>query len=400
MLLSSNLEIISLMPTAKWSRPEILLGYLDEEERVALEPLLGATLYEYLTQEYRRLRSVFLDITKQTIFADGVAKDDPGVAYATVTNALEAAAAHAAGAAAPCPSYPQAQETMPVSPEDMATVKLIRICQQIEFYKMLAHKAGLLGLSFNGGSGFAQVSAEGYDPATKEQMERLVKDAFMSTGRAVDSLLLYLEADAKGDRLFTEKWRDADAFYLHTDLLFSTARELNEYLDIKGERAMYAALVRDIRFCQNTYIKTNIGADLLRAIVAYCNGANETNESNETHESYKELATLLRTALAFYVEARREEVNGRKLARKTSVIDAEQALAAAVDYIADNLEALGPAAESSPIARRKRAEEQQAAREAERQEHHRHRRHDDHHRNRLFTGFPLTGRLVTKEVGD
>ena len=102
-------------------------------------------------------------------------------------------------------------------------------------------------------------------------MDRVVKDAFMSAGRATDALLLFLEADAKGDRLFTDKWSDADAFYLHKDLLFQTARVLNEYLDIKGERMAYVQLVRDIRFCQNTYLRPRVGAKLLKAVVAFAN---------------------------------------------------------------------------------------------------------------------------------
>ena len=71
--------------------------------------------------------------------------------------------------------------------------------------------------------------------------------------------------------MFTEKWQEADAFYLHKDLLFQTARVLNEYLDIRAERMVYVSLVRDIRFCQNTYLKPRIGARLLSAVIRYAN---------------------------------------------------------------------------------------------------------------------------------
>ena len=176
---------------------------------------------------------------------------------------------------------------------------------------MLAHKAGLLTVSFNEGGGMNVVSADGYDPADDKRMERVAKDAYMSAGRAVDTLLLFLEADAKGDRLFTELWKEADAFYLHRDLLFQTARVLNEYLNINGDRMTYVSLVRDIRFCQNTYIKPRIGAKLLKAIVNYANGTenSETDSSSSsasteavafTNGTADELLSPLRTPLGFY----------------------------------------------------------------------------------------------------
>ena len=77
---------------------------------------------------------------------------------------------------------------------------------------MLSHKAGLLTVSFNEGGGMNMVSADGYEPADDKRMERVVKDAFMSAGRAIDSLLLFLESDDKGTRLFTDLWQQADAF--------------------------------------------------------------------------------------------------------------------------------------------------------------------------------------------
>ena len=47
MLITRAHEIISLMPTSRFSRPEQLFGYLEEEER-ALEPLLGNALYRHV----------------------------------------------------------------------------------------------------------------------------------------------------------------------------------------------------------------------------------------------------------------------------------------------------------------------------------------------------------------
>lgn len=433
MLITTQNEIISLMPTARWDRPGQLLGYLEEEERVALEPLLGTELYQHVLEEYDRLRDQYGDITATTIKPTGKAKSDPDVPYADVTERLERIQAGMAHCG--CERWDE-EDMEDVDDGDMMTVRLIRICQQIEFYKMIAHKAGLLTVSFNEGGGMNMVSADGYEPADEKRMERVVKDAWMSAGRAVDSLLLFLEADAKGKKQFTELWQKADAFYLHKDLLFQTARVLNEYLDIKGERMAYVALVRDIRFCQNTYLKPRIGAKLLNAVIRYANfgiestvGAGDTEGSSdagaatgsqltELAEHFEELLGMLRTALAFYVESRRTTITQTtllsgsgtyatagsqkevKLARRDSMTDAQQALAMACEYIEENLDALGQAVVGTPIYNAVRAREEQEAREkacacaaAER-----HRREMcEQSSRRLFTGFPHTHRTPERK---
>lgn len=406
MLITTQNEIISLMPTARWDRPSQLYGYLEEEERIALEPLLGASLFQHLLTQYDTLRQKYIDITATTIRPTGKAKKDPQLAYADVTERLERIQSGY--------RYPMGTEgdrEVEVPKEDLQTIRLIRICQQIEFYKMLSHKAGLLTVSFNEGGGMNTVSAAGYDEADEKAKDRVVKDAYMSAGRAIDSLLLFLEADAKGDKLFTDKWREADAFYLHKDLLFQTARVLNEYLDIKSERMAYIALVRDIRFCQNTYLKPRIGAKLLKAVITYANegGKQATSEQPEDiertiryNDAIAELLTQLRTALAFYVESRRTDLptTKDKLARRDSMTDAQQALAMACEFVESNLNALGEAATHTPIYNNvyeKKAQEEadrkdaQAAAERQRQA-----MCKQQHRN-IFTGFPATHRTPERK---
>lgn len=391
MFIRSENEIISLMPTARWSRPDQIYGYVEEEERVALEPLLGTTLYQHLCNEYERLRKEYGDITSTTIKPTGKAKKDPKVPHADVTERMDRVQA---GLVEPTCTA-QAKEEKDVPKLDQVTVRLLRICQQIVFYKMLSHKAGLLTVSFNEGGGMNQVSAEGYDPADQKKIEHVVKDAYMSAGRAIDSLLLFLEADAKGDKVFTEKWQEADAYYLHKDLLFQTARVLNEYLDIKGERMAYVALVRDIRFCQNTYLKPRIGGKLLKAVVAYANNGAATKEVDA--DVYDELLSMLRTALALYVESRRTELAPvkEKLARRDSMTDAQQAMATACNFIEEHIDALGDAAVDTPIynaIRAREAKEAQDAANAEAAAERQRKAVCEQNRRKLFTGFPATHR--------
>ena len=408
MFIRSENEIISLMPTARWNRPDQLKGYLEEEERVALEPLLGTPLYEFLCREYERLTDIYVDITATTVKPTGKAKEDPGVPYADVTDRLNQVKANLQPCCIPCMS--DDDDTIDVPDRDMATISLLRICQQIEFYRMLSHKAGLLTVSFNEGGGMNMVSADGYEPADEKRMERVVKDAFMSAGRATDSLLLFLEADAKGKRFFTELWQDADAFWLHKDLLFQTARVLNEYLDIKSERMAYVQLVRDIRFCQRTYLMPRIGSKLLRAVMEYANGTLPETRSGDSSSSssgdvppaydgavYDELLDYLRTALAFYVESRRTTLGPKeeKLARRDSMTDAQQAMAMACEYVEDNLDALGDAAKDSPIYKKVKAAEAQAEQDAAHADAARRRQCRaacEQSRKKLFTAFPATHR--------
>lgn len=389
MLITTDNEIKSLMPTSRWDRPQQLFGYLEEEEAVALEPLLGGALYQHVITEYDRLKDKYGDITATTVRPTAKAKQDARLAHADVTERLEQIQQGKYRE-----TYTTAEEGEKDVPDtDMATIRLIRICQQIEFYKMLSHKAGLLSVSFNEGGGMNMVSADGYDPADEKKTERMVKDAWMSAGRAIDSLLLFLEADAKDKRIFAELWKDADAYYLHKDLLFQTARTLNEYLDIKGERMAYVALVRDIRFCQNTYLKPRIGAKLLSAVIAW---SNEGTKAGTT--DFSELCVLLRTALAFYVESRRTELAPvkDKLARRDSMTDAQQAMTEACVYIEENLDALGDAVVGTPIYNnvrvRKEQEERDRACACAAEE--RRRREACQQKNRkLFTAFPATHRM-------
>lgn len=407
MFIKTENEIVSLMPTARWSRPQQLYGYLEEEERVALEPLLGTALYTHLCTECERLRESYTDITPTTISPTGKARKNPAVPYAHVTDRLD----DISNGNLSADESPSSPEDSDVTAEDLQTVRLLRICQQIEFYKMLAHKAGLLTVSFNEGGGMNVVSADGYDPADDKRMERVAKDAYMSAGRAVDTLLLFLEADAKGDRLFTELWKEADAFYLHRDLLFQTARVLNEYLNIGGDRMTYVSLVRDIRFCQNTYIKPRVGVKLLKAIVNYTNGLEQDTTSSSDGETgnqinadaAEELLSMLRTALAFYVDSRRTTLTPTKerLLQRDAMSDAQQAMAMACQYVEDNLSALGDAVIDTPIYNQVKERETQKEIDAKNVEEAKERQAQEAkelHHKKLFTAFPATYHIPTTNI--
>lgn len=372
MLITDQNEIISLMPTAQWNRPSQLLGYLEEEERVALEPLLGSALYHHLCAAYKRLRSELIDITSTTVSPDGEARMGVDLPYADVTERLDALHSNIGFL---IPYTGTIEDRSSISPEDLKTIVLLRYCQQIEFYRMLSHKAGMLTVSFNEGGGMNMASAAGYDAIDDKRLATVVKDAYMSANRSTEALLLFLEDDARSDRQFTDLWSEAASFYLHRDLLFSTARCLNEYVDIGNDRSAYVSLVRDIRYCQRTYLQPRVGLGFLRACVKYANdldgevkregvpdpsaegGGNDASDGEGSSSGsavvnvdvMDETVDLLRTALAFFVEARREEVCGRKLARRDSMLDAQQSISAACNYISSHIGDYGDIIKGSPL---------------------------------------------------
>jgi hypothetical protein len=145
----------------------------------------------------------------------------------------------------------------------------------------------------------------------------------------------------------------------------------------------------------------------LKAAVDFSNGDVSTfrnddissdSSTSRQNEALSELASLLRTALAFFVESRRVELGpkGEKLARRDSMTDAQQAMAMACQFIEDNLDALGDAAVGTPIYNSVRAREAQERRDrecacaaAER----RRREACEQQHKKLFTGFPMTHRM-------
>ena len=193
---------------------------------------------------------------------------------------------------------------------------------------------------------------------------------------------------------------------------------------------VYVSLVRDIRFCQNTYLKPRIGAKLLKAVVEFANhrplptspkwegpssseNATDASPSPLGETEGTELLSLLRTALAFYVESRRTTITQTtllsgsgtyatassqkevKLARRDSMTDAQQAMAMACQFIEENLDALGEAAVGTPIYNSVRAREEQEAKDkacACAAEARRRKEACEQQHRKLFTAFPMTHR--------
>ena len=318
MLLTKHEEIQACLPTSKWDDADSLLGLMEEEEEHVVVPILGRELYDHLVDRYGELVGEYGDISATN--AD--------LARENVTD----------------------------------EIRLIRLCQKVQLYMALANNAGLLAVSFNSGGGLNIASAEYYDKADKESINRFERDAWKKAHRNIDSMLSLLERDAKSKHpMFAELWKKSRYFYLRGDLLFTTAVQMQDYVDIKDSREKFIELIPDIKYCQSVFIETEIGAELMDAFVrtatdssvipsakpSEIEGFTEGEllaKNGEIRGIWFEAMDRLRTSLAHYVMQENE-----KMRKGNSLPNAELSRARALRYISENQEAFMPYIETSPL---------------------------------------------------
>lgn len=311
MLLTTRQEIESYLPTSKWKDAQSLLSFAEEEENNVLQPILGQPLLDYLTERYEDFCSEEGGVTPQEFPTEKV--DD--------------------------------------------TVRLIRMCQKVILYMALANNSGLLTVSFNPGGGLNMMSAENYETADKESVQRFERDAFKKAHRNVDSILTLLERDARKSKpIFADKWRNSRYYYLQSHLLITTAMQMQEYLDIKGSREKYIELVPDLKYAQNTYIAPRVGDELMKAFIASLTSndvvpiiSEEQDDAASLHNSeikahWKEAVIRLCFALAGYAEHRNV-----KMRRDDSLSEADMSMARALGFIQSHQDSFMPYIKSSPL---------------------------------------------------
>lgn len=312
MILTETQEIASYLPTSKWRDAQSLLSYTEEEESNVLLPVLGQELLDWLNEQYGHLVAEQGGVTSQMFPVEKV--DD--------------------------------------------TVRLIRICQKVVLYMALANNSGLLTVSFNPGGGLNMVSADNFENADKETIARFERDAYKKAHRNIDAMLTLLERDArKEEPVFAGMWKKSRYYYLQSNLLITTAMQMQDYLDIKGSREKYIELVPDLKYCQSTYLTPQVGDELMKAFIASAtnpdivptaskgNGGEEYLRMNEEiQEHWKEALDKLRASLASYAEHRNP-----KLRRGDSLSEADMSAARALDYIRLHQDSFMPYIKSSPL---------------------------------------------------
>lgn len=304
MLVNTTEEIRAYVPTSVYSGDQSLLTLMEETEENILVPILGRKLYDKVCADYEQ-----------------AVEEYGGVTAAYV-------------------------DKEKLTPE----IRLIRLCQSPVVYIALANSTGILTVSLNDGGGLNQVYTDGYDKADEKAVSRFERDAYFKGRRGLDRLLIFLEEDAcSEDPVFAALWRESRYFYLQGDLLFTTAIEMNRYLDIGESREKFIALLPDVRYCQNAYIAPEIGEDLTEALVKWSTRSLEsdlfTGEGKDAVNAvWQKAVDKLRMTLALYVESRRPEKQ-----RKYSENDATYAMTQARKFIASNQDQFGDFIKGSPL---------------------------------------------------
>lgn len=304
MLVTTTDEIRAYVPTSVYSGDQSLLTLIEETEENILVPILGRELYDKVCEEYEK-----------------TVEEKGGVTAAYISR----------------------EEVTP-------QIQLIRLCQSPVVYISLANSTGILTVSLNDGGGLNQVYTEGYDKADKESVSRFERDAYFKGRRGVDRLLLFLEDDARKETPdFADLWRKSRYFYLQGDLLFTTAIEMNRFLDIGESREKFISMLPDIRYCQDVYIAPEIGEELTDALVKWCTRSLDSDlftgeGSEQVNAVWQKAVDRLRMALALFVESRRPEKQ-----RRYSESEAMLSLVQAKKYIATNQDSFGEFIESSPL---------------------------------------------------
>ena len=301
MLITTCEEIRALLPTSLVANPNMLLTLTEDAEQDYIVPLLGDELYEHLQEAYNE--------------------------------ALSAGISLSVGMMDPDPSE--------LAPE----IELIRICQRPILYCAIANNVGILSTNVNGGGGINVMSNDDFEAADDKRLDRLEKDCWRNAYRGMDRILLYLEKDAKKKKpSFADKWKNSDAFYLHEDLLFTTAECMNRYYNINGSREKYIQLIPEIRYCQSTYIAPQLGQELLSALIE-----SETNpgiipaEPSNASLVWRRVKEMARMSLGVFVSNRIEKK------KKMDEGDAMVSLANAREYIYSYKDCFGDLYKSTPM---------------------------------------------------
>lgn len=304
MLVTTTEEIRAYLPTSVYSGDQSLLTLMEDTEESVLVPILGRKLYDKVCEDYAKAM-----------------EDHGGVTAAYI-------------------------DKESLTPE----IRLVRACQMPVVYLSLANSSGILTVSLNDGGGLNQVYTDGYDKADKEAVSRFERDAYFKGRRGIDRLLLFLEEDAcSKEPVFADLWRESRYFYLQGDLLFTTAIELNRYLDISESREKFIAMLPDIRYCQTSYLAPEIGEELTEALVKWCTRSLQSDlftgeDKDAVNAVWQKAVDRLRMTLALYVESRRPEKQ-----RKYSENDAVYSMTQAKKYIATHQDSFGDFIKTSPL---------------------------------------------------
>lgn len=218
-------------------------------------------------------------------------------------------------------------------------MRLILLCQCPVAFDMLYRAADVSGISVNE-SGLNIATADNYDGADKDSIQRYKSRLNVEAHRGIDTLLVALEEWAKEvgalaeDAELTDEqkdkqeiialWKQSKYFYLIDGLFINTARKFNEFVDIYENREKFIQLLPDLRYCQDIIIRLELGDELTDDLL-------EKMRSNTANKAEARTVINLQRTLALHVEARNAMFK-RKEAKDEAIFNMKLTL----DYIRKN----------------------------------------------------------------
>lgn len=308
MLLSTLEELRLYAPANAIDHIETLAGFLQMSEYDFLRDKLGEKLYNAVTGHYARMR-------KNALIDDYVEKVALGY-------------------------------------EMSAPDILLTLCQRVITFDALSRAAGMQAVSVNA-AGINIAVASDYQKPDKDLVNTYISTCVREAHAAVNTLLTTLEdwtreqgygKAGSAKKEITDAWRGSRYFYLAASRSIPSASILQEYLDIRGSREKFIAMLPDIKAIEDYIIAPIIGEDMLSYLISVAGGLSAQTAPSDV---VVRLVHKLRSAVARHLESRMEVMKvsaTRRTSAHNEAVRLTTDLADMIVRLADKLPAEGAAA--------------------------------------------------------
>ncbi len=154
--------------------------------------------------------------------------------------------------------------------------QLVVLCQRCIVFDAFSRAADIQSVSVNN-AGLNVTETQGYDAADTQTIAKYKAQCVKEAHAASNRLLIQLEtwqkstlddAGAESQRSeIVELWKQSAYYYFADGLLFNTATEFGLYVNIYESREKFIQLLPDIRYCQEVYLESEIGEELLHDLI-------------------------------------------------------------------------------------------------------------------------------------
>lgn len=286
LLLSTPEELRAVVPSHLYRNLDTVRGYLVDSQNTFLRHRLGQPLIVAMLKHYTDIKPIIPDPTDTDTANYDRIESDPWA-------------------------------------------KLIQLAQRCIAYDALYRSAGIRRVSDND-MGINVAESDNFASVDKDRFSEYKIDLYRGSHSASDMLLTQLQdweaspdagavydtssegeapaspTDSPATDLSSEAaaiaeiltlWRQSPTYPLTDGLLFTTATEFNQYVNIQQSLDKFVELLPDIRYCQELHLESEIGTDLL---AYFQQGHRAATLPPSGEKAYQKL----QRTLSLYVEAR------------------------------------------------------------------------------------------------